>query len=195
MDFGEASSAGEEEDLVRIMTIHKSTGLEFPIVFVSGIGKKFNDSAKRSKLVIHPDLGIGLDEIRMEPKIKIPCMLRQEIINRIESDDKGEELRVLYVALTRAKEKLILTGVTNDGKKLIESKTGNVIPKMPVSFGQRNEAKSYLELLVPALLSYPDKYNLEFVEAEDFARKEAQELAVLDLNQWELLEKINSSSD
>ena len=105
VDFGEASSAGEEEDLVRIMTIHKSKGLEFPIVFVSGIGKKFNDSARRSKLVIHPDLGIGLDEIRMEPKIKIPCMLRQEIINRIESDDKGEELRVLYVALTRAKEK------------------------------------------------------------------------------------------
>lgn len=195
VDFGEASSAGEDEDIVRIMTIHKSKGLEFPIVFVSGIGKKFNDSAKRSKLVIHPDLGIGLDEIRTEPKIKIPCLMRQEIINRLEGDDKGEELRVLYVALTRAKEKLILTGVANDGKKLIESKTGNVIPKVPVSFAQRNDAKTFLELLVPALLSYPDKYNLEFVDAGDFARKEAEELASLDINQAELLERINSSSD
>lgn len=117
VDFGEASLLGENEDAVRIMSIHKSKGLEFPIVFVSGMGKSFNKQDVRSKIVIHPDLGMGADYVDPVLRVKTPTLIKKAVQRQTDLENLGEELRVLYVALTRAKEKLIMTGTV---KKLAE---------------------------------------------------------------------------
>lgn len=132
VDFGEADMVGENEDVVRIMSIHKSKGLEFPVVFVCGLGRNFNKQDTRSRMVLHPELGIGIDWIDGERRIKTPTILKRAIAKQIELENLGEELRVLYVALTRAKEKLILTGcrkeAENDLAALREAAPGGTFP-------------------------------------------------------------------
>lgn len=191
---GEADVIGEGMDTVRIMTIHKSKGLEFPIVFVSGIHKKFNEMEIRTPLVIHDALGLGIDEQLDEPHIKRKSLLKEEIANRIKLENKGEELRVLYVALTRAKEKLILTGVVNNRTTLESNAVGNVLPYEPISFSQRCEATSYLSWLYPAILSYAASerpYEITWIGASDVILVEAEKLAKQDLEYEELMKKIN----
>ena len=135
VDFGEADMVGENEDVVRIMSIHKSKGLEFPIVIVSGMGKNFNKQDTRSKMVLHPELGIGLDYMDGKKRIKSPTIAKKAIAKQIELENLGEELRVLYVALTRAKEKLILTGTLKDAPEKLEFFRHNSDPC--VNIGQR----------------------------------------------------------
>lgn len=108
-DFGEAAVAGTQEKTVRIMSIHKSKGLEFPIVILAGMGKKFNKQDAYSRLLIDPDLGVGADFLDLEQRLKSVTLKKQVLKRRLELEGLGEELRVLYVAMTRAKEKLILT--------------------------------------------------------------------------------------
>ncbi len=177
IDFGEADVTGENEDVVRLMTIHKSKGLEFPVVFVSGISKQFNESDSKDKMAIHPDMGLGLDEVSISPRVKRKCLIRSEIAERIRRDNLGEELRVLYVALTRAKEKLILTGTVKNQEKLYESYMGNMLPRVPLSFSQRVKAKSYLDWIAPAVLSYPQSYAFTFENAEDLILDTAKDMA------------------
>jgi ATP-dependent helicase/nuclease subunit A len=179
IDFGEADTTGENEDVVHIMTIHKSKGLEFPVVFVSGLSKGFNQMDAAEKLVLHPDLGLGIHQVTMEPKIKHPCFIKTEIAEHIRRENLGEELRVLYVALTRAKEKLILTGTVKDAEKTISGFTGNVLLGQPISFSQRVKAKSYTDWIIPAVLSYPGTYELTVMSPEeltlDAARRKAED--------------------
>ena len=137
IDFGEADITASQENTVKIMSIHKSKGLEFPIVFVSGLGKLFNQQDARASLVIHPDLGIGADWIDTKRRTKAPTLLKKAVQRQIQLENLGEELRVLYVALTRAKEKLYLTGAVSrlekrvEGLELIknEEKTASVLWK------------------------------------------------------------------
>lgn len=82
IDYGEADTAGENDDVVRIMTIHKSKGLEFPVVFVSGLGKGFNTQDTKSDLVIHEKLGLGLVEKTKSPRTKRPSLIRNEIVSQ-----------------------------------------------------------------------------------------------------------------
>ena len=154
IDYGEADTAGENDDVVRIMTIHKSKGLEFPVVFVSGLGKGFNTQDTKSDLVIHEKLGLGLVEKTKSPRTKRPSLIRNEIESRIKRENLGEELRVLYVALTRAKEKIILTGGLSNAQKSFEKYRGNVNANQPISFGQREGAGCYLDWIIPACLLY-----------------------------------------
>ena len=102
VDFGEADVSGEGEDVVHIMTILKSKGLEFPVVFVSGIGKQFNEMDIRDGLVVHPEYGLGINEMTVNPRTKRKSLIRTEIAECMKRENIGEELRVLYVALTRA---------------------------------------------------------------------------------------------
>lgn len=111
VDYGAAETNAGNEDAVRIMSIHKSKGLEFPIVFVSGLSKKFNKQDTRERIAMHPEMGLGTDAIDPEMRKKVPTLHKKIIQKQIELESLGEELRVLYVALTRAKEKLIMTGV------------------------------------------------------------------------------------
>ena len=195
VDFGEADIIGENEDVVRLMTIHKSKGLEFPVVFVSGISKQFNEMDSKDKMAIHPDMGLGLDEVTISPRTKRKCLIRSEIAERIRRDNLGEELRVLYVAMTRAKEKLILTGTTKTQAKLYDDHIGNIYPQEPLKFSQRVKAKSYLDWIAPAVLSYPEQYSFSFFNAFDLILDNAKELAEQELDKKELVEKIYQAED
>uniref|UniRef100_UPI004057C93F helicase-exonuclease AddAB subunit AddA n=1 Tax=Agathobacter sp. TaxID=2021311 RepID=UPI004057C93F len=193
VDFGEADVTGENEDVVRIMTIHKSKGLEFPVVFVSGISKQFNEMDIRDKVVVHPDMGLGIDEMRTNPRVKRTCLIKTEIADRIRRDNLGEEMRVLYVALTRAKEKLILTGTVKKKDSLYEKNKGMAKKGVPITLAQRIKAKSYTNWIVPAVLSYPDKYDFTFADAAMLVAEEVKEAAEKEVSKAMLLEKIKEA--
>ena len=195
IDFGEADIIGENEDVVRLMTIHKSKGLEFPVVFVSGISKQFNERDLKEKMAIHPDMGLGLDEMCVSPRVKRKCLIRSEIAERIRRDNLGEELRVLYVALTRAKEKLILTGTVKNQAKVYETHVGNMLPGTPLSFRQRVKAKNYLDWIAPAMMSYPEKYDFSIVNAEDLVLDTARNFAEQRLAKEVLIEQIHKADE
>ena len=151
VDFGEAELVGENEDAVNIMSIHKSKGLEFPVCFVSGMGKSFNKQDSRSKMILHPNLGVGLDIIEEDRRIKVPAFFKKVIARQTELESLGEELRVLYVAFTRAKEKLIITGCIKDEEMLQQIREiycGS--NRRALNFKERAEAKTFLEWILPA---------------------------------------------
>lgn len=195
VDFGEADIIGENEDVVRLMTIHKSKGLEFPVVFVSGISKKFNEMDAKDKMAIHPDMGLGLDEVQIEPRMKRKCLIRSEIAERIRRDNLGEELRVLYVAMTRAKEKLILTGTIDSQEKFYANHSGNILEGRPLNFGQRVKAKGYIDWIADAVMSYPEKYGFTFVQATDLVLEEAKKRAQIDLEKEVLFSQISNADE
>lgn len=116
-DKDTAKILGENDNVVRIMSIHKSKGLEFPVVILAGTGKMFNASDTRKKMLLHQDLGIGSDYVNFERRITYPTIIKRALKKKIELEGLSEEMRVLYVALTRAKEKLIITGSINDLEK------------------------------------------------------------------------------
>ncbi|MCL1631071.1 helicase-exonuclease AddAB subunit AddA [Sporolactobacillus sp. CPB3-1] len=116
-DLGEARELSEQADVVRIMTIHKSKGLEFPVVFVAGMNRRFNMRDTTAAALLHKDLGFGTKWINSELRASVPTLPYLAIKERMRADAVSEELRILYVAVTRAKEKLILIGTVKDAKK------------------------------------------------------------------------------
>lgn len=154
VDFGEAKVAGEDEKSVRIMSIHKSKGLEFPIVFVAGMGKNFNTQDSRGKILLHQDYGIGTDYLDLSPRVKEPTLIKKFIQKQLVLESLGEELRVLYVALTRAKEKLIITAGVKELKKLFSKHAPNALrERSTMSFLELSGAASCLDWLVPSLIN------------------------------------------
>ncbi len=120
-DMDSAKIIGENDNVVRIMSIHKSKGLEFPVVFLSGTGKQFNMQDLNNKILLHPDIGIGVKYIDYDRQIEYDTLSKQAMKNQIRIETLSEEMRVLYVALTRAKEKIIITGYCkNNNKKELE---------------------------------------------------------------------------
>mgnify|MGYP004536233875 FL=1 len=120
-DMDSAKIIGENDNVIRIMSIHKSKGLEFPIVFLSGTGKQFNMQDLNNKILLHPEIGIGVKYIDYDRQIEYDTLSKQAMKNQIMLETLSEEMRVLYVALTRAKEKLIITGYsTSDKQKEID---------------------------------------------------------------------------
>lgn len=150
IDFGEADITSENENVVRIMSIHKSKGLEFPVVFVSGMGKQFNRQDIRSRMILHPEYGIGLDFIDTEKRTRKPGFIKKILGNEIGIENQGEELRVLYVALTRAKEKLVMTAYVKEEMKL-PAHTNEETDSRPMDFFSRYQASSYLDWVYPCV--------------------------------------------
>ena len=152
VDYGEASIQDENMDVVHLMSIHKSKGLEFPIVFVSGIGKQFNTKDAKCSIVIHPEMGVGMDAVNVIGRTKVPTLLKKSIQKKIVLENTAEELRVLYVAMTRAKEKLIVTGSVKNLETLIDKlgKLGQREEKQ-LPYGELTKANSYLDWILPAL--------------------------------------------
>ena len=152
VDYGEVNLAGAGSTAVEIMTIHKSKGLEFPVVFAAGMGKQFNFQDLNARLLIHPELGLGTDAILPEKRIIASSLNKQMVRRELLKESLGEELRVLYVAMTRAKEKLILTGTVGKLDKRIPSlagfleEEGQVLP-----LGVRLKARNYWDFVLPAL--------------------------------------------
>ena len=164
-------------------------------MFVSGLGKGFNTQDTKSDLVIHEKLGLGLVEKTKSPRTKRPSLIRNEIESRIKRENLGEELRVLYVALTRAKEKIILTGGLSNAQKSFEKYRGNVNANQPISFGQREGAGCYLDWIIPAMLSYPDKYTVSTVDATEFAARTAMDMAANDISKAQLIGHISAADE
>lgn len=122
---GQVKLLGENDDVVRIMTIHKSKGLEFPVVICAGMGKKLMYSTTKSKVAFHKDIGLGMVIENPEAGTEKKSLIYDIILKKIHREEVEENIRVLYVAFTRAKEKLYLTGTVKDAEKYIESEELN----------------------------------------------------------------------
>ena len=152
VDYGEVNLSGVGESAVQIMTIHKSKGLEFPVVFAAGMGKRFNFRDMNASILIHPELGIGADAILPDKRIIAASLCKQIIRRELLKESLGEELRVLYVALTRAKEKLILCGAVGDLDNQITALSVLRDNKEElISLGMRMRGKCYWDYVLPAL--------------------------------------------
>ena len=113
-DLSTATTLGENENVVRVVTIHKSKGLEYPVVFVAGVGKGFNkDDYTKGKIFMHKEFGIGVCRTPKNSQLKVKTLATQAVSKKIKDESIAEELRLLYVAITRAKEKLFLVGTTS----------------------------------------------------------------------------------
>ncbi|NLY60673.1 MAG: helicase-exonuclease AddAB subunit AddA [Clostridiales bacterium] len=183
-DMGSAKILGENENVVRIMSIHKSKGLEFPIVFVSGCGKRFNLMDTTRNILFHQDLGLGPDYVDYDRRITYSTLAKQALKNRITAETLSEEMRILYVGLTRARERLIITGAVKDLDKEIRnweyalaSKDG----KLPEY--QMMKARTYLDWIGPAIIRHKDGAPLR--EQGDFLGQDIYNL-VSDQSRWEI---------
>ena len=172
-DLTSAVIAGDESNAVKLMTVHKSKGLEFPVVFLAGASKKFNREDLKGRLFLHKDLGFGLDYINYEKSFFAPSLQKNALKIKISEDMTSEEMRKLYVALTRAKEKLIVTGVA-------EPKADNTfidtVPKKYKSWanamGEDNRlkksyarsAEGFLDWIAPAAMADNKNWNFEIIE-------------------------------
>lgn len=153
VDYGEASLMDDKMDVVNLMSIHKSKGLEFPIVFVAGMGKQFNMQDTKQSIMVHPELGVGVDAVDTVLRVKTPTLLKKAIQHKVQIESKAEELRVLYVAMTRAKEKLILCGATADMEKELLSLVAVITRKeRKLSYYGLTKANKYMDWVLPALV-------------------------------------------
>ena len=116
-DLGAAKLIGENEDVVRIMSIHKSKGLEFPVVFLSCTGSGFNMMDLNNDILLHQKIGIGVKYIDYDKQIKYDTISKLALREKLLEENLSEEMRILYVALTRAKEKIYVTGIKKDFEK------------------------------------------------------------------------------
>ena len=186
-DMSAAKIVGENDDVVRIMSIHKSKGLEFPIVFLSSTGKKFNMQDLNMPILIHQDIGFGIQYIDSEKKIEYPTLTKEAIKIKSREETISEEMRVLYVALTRAKEKLIITGMSKDIDKELKSKE-----KMLEIFNKENLEEKLNFNLVGKYSSYLDWLELVY---EYNKKREIDNIINLKIyNKDELISKLSNDS-
>lgn len=193
VDFALADAA-EQENMVQIMSIHKSKGLEFPIVFVSGLGKMFNTQDIREKVVLHPQLGIGMDYLDVERRVKTPGITRQFLARKTGMENVGEELRVLYVAMTRAKEKLILTGTMKKAEEKISAMVPITMEDGFLSFLTRLGTNTFLGFLLQSFLCY-DKYPITILKQQELEQQEEHQAIKEVLSQVELLAQLQQRDE
>lgn len=156
-DLGSAKIIGENEDVVRIMSIHKSKGLEFPIVFLCGLSKRFNEGDLKGKILYHQQLGFGPVYIDLDKRISFNTIQREFISKKIKSENISEEMRLLYVALTRAKEKLILVGSSKGVEKRLDKwAEAGINAEGAIEETYIKRQKSYLDWVGAALINHKD---------------------------------------
>ena len=178
-DMGSAKLIGENDDVVRIMSIHKSKGLEFPVVFLSNTGKQFNLNDLKENVLLHQDMGIGAKYIDYDMQIKYDTLSKQAIKNKILLETLSEEMRILYVALTRAKEKLFITGIVKDIKKELEKMASNI-----ERYGKENDKIN--SILIKKYRKYLDWILLVYQYEENYCKDK------VDLNIYKKKELLNS---
>jgi ATP-dependent helicase/nuclease subunit A len=155
-DMGNARALGETEDVVRLITIHASKGLEFPVVFVVGLGRTFNTQSLKGKVLLQSKLGLGMPIIDIENNVRYPSLIQYAVKQRLAQEGLAEELRILYVALTRAKERLFLYG-TMDNLDKIFPKWYRTLEweETALPEGPLRSAKCFLDWIGPALARHP----------------------------------------
>ncbi len=166
VDYGEADVMDENADVVRIMSIHKSKGLEFPVCFVAGLSKRFNMQDMSKRLIADADFGIGVDDIDNILRTQGKTLKKSAVSLKMKLEALGEEMRVLYVAMTRAREKLILTAVTPDIEQFGESmerqkEFQDVEGKGKAPFSVLSGASCYLDFILPCVT------KMELIRPED----------------------------
>lgn len=154
-DLGTAKSLSEKEDVVRLMTVHKSKGLEFPIVFFAGTGRPFNEMDFKKSYLFDQDYGLAVKAVNPDTRIEYTSLPFLAVKEMKQLQMKAEEMRVLYVAMTRAKERLFLTASVKEIDKLFGkwkvASTRTLLPDYV-----RSRAKGYLDWIGPALSRHPD---------------------------------------
>ncbi|MDD6795652.1 MAG: helicase-exonuclease AddAB subunit AddA [Clostridiaceae bacterium] len=156
-DMGSAKILGENEDVVRIMSIHKSKGLEFPIVFLCGAGKQFNLMDLNKSILYHEELGLGPDLVKLDKRVSYSTLPKEAIKQRIKLETLSEEMRILYVAFTRPKEKLIITGAATDVEKWAKKCCSAAsLDDEKILSSEVLKGKSYLDWIGMALAQHKD---------------------------------------
>lgn len=173
VEMGEAAIVGENDDAVSIMSIHKSKGLEFPVVIVAGLGKQFNKSDSSGTMLLHSDLGVGLETRDLLGQTTDTTLYKKVVAKANKWDMYGEEMRVLYVAMTRAKEKMILVGTMKDVEKNLEKWEET---RGSLSLGVREGAVTFMEWVVRSTANKRDEYPITIVTPEQVVVSEVARL-------------------
>ena len=161
IDYGEAAMEEDSRDQVTIMSIHGSKGLEFPVVILSALGKQFNTMDLKQSVLMHQTYGFGTERILVDARQKLPSPVREVIKQVMEGEMLSEELRILYVALTRAREKLILTGAVKDLEKSMNTWSQKIRSgKVPLDVQSIKGARSYLDWLMLGILRHEEGRKL-----------------------------------
>ena len=196
-DLSSAKIIGENDDVIRIMSIHKSKGLEFPVVFLVNSNKQFNEQdIKKEPVLLHQELGIGAKYIDYNAQIKYDTLTRQAV-KIIKTESISEEMRILYVALTRAKEKLFITGTSkNLSKKLEDLEKQTEIyhkTKEKINLVLVKKYKSYLDWILLVYQyeknSTQDLLELNIIDKENFSKlnkTDIQEINLQKIKCWNL---------
>ena len=171
-DLSSAKLIGENENVVRIMSIHKSKGLEFPVVFLCNSNKKFNVQDLNNQVLLHQDLGFGLTHIEADKKLQYSTLAKEAIKLKSKEEIISEEMRILYVALTRAKEKLIITGVQNDIEKQLKEKQELLNIYLDEEKINKNILKKYKSYLDWIELVYLKNKDLNIMNFKNIAKDE-----------------------
>lgn len=150
-DVSEAKLISEDANVVRIMSIHKSKGLEFPIVFLANTNKKFNFRPDDSNLVLHQKLGFGVVVYDMDKKTSFNSIMKKKIEKFKKNEQIAEEMRLLYVAMTRAKEKLIITGRVKDYENLREEISSGIDERGNISNYKILKINNYLDWILSSI--------------------------------------------
>lgn len=174
-DMGEAKTLSENADVVRIMSIHKSKGLEFPIVICGGMGKRFNKMDMNRGILYHHELGYGPQVVNLETRLLYPSMMKEAMKKQMVVEMLSEEMRVLYVAFTRAKEKLIITGAVNDVEKNLQKWASNsqkVTKNNKLDKYNLLKSASFLDWIMSVAIAHKDArrilpFDSEIVEKND----------------------------
>lgn len=164
-DFAEGAASLDNENLVRIMSIHKSKGLEFPIVILAGAHKSINFMDATAPVLVDQNLGIAVDYVDLERRTKTPTIIKGAMARRIVRESISEEERLLYVAMTRAREKLIITGVVKDADKVLDKyreSAKQLEADGMMSFADSENIKNYLDMIMPVCLMDSDKLKGSF---------------------------------
>ena len=171
-DEGEANIYSEKDDLLRIMSIHQSKGLQFKVVFLSSLQKNFNKQDLRESILLDEELGMASPYLDQETRIKYPSLQLSAIKEKMEEENQAEELRLLYVAMTRAEEKLVMTGVVKNLASYMEKHPVNEDIKIEEIRG----AKSYLDFIMLAFSrSFTESLENPLVKLCTFTREALSE--------------------
>ncbi|MFC5405127.1 helicase-exonuclease AddAB subunit AddA [Cohnella soli] len=198
-DLGAARSLGESENVVRIVSIHRSKGLEFPVVFAAGLGRQFNRQDLNGAFLKHKKLGFGPRVVEEDLRVTYPTLPQLAIRRKLAAEMLAEEMRVLYVALTRPKEKLFLVGTSKDADKQMAQWLGiaemadGALPAHTVA-----AATKYFDWLGPAAMLAIDavdaavRWSCRVVRSSEYARSAASLDRVageVDLERWDAITK------
>lgn len=183
-DMGSAKILGENENVVRIMSIHKSKGLEFPVVICAGMGKQFNMQDLRNSILFHHNLGLGPDFVDYRRRIAYPSIVKEAIKKKIRLETLSEEMRILYVAFTRAKEKLIITGSVSDIDKTAVNWGQSIGSLNKIPEAEVLKAKTFLDWICPAIIKHSDCGILREKACIDESMVEINEISKWEIRLW-----------